>query len=648
MRLDDRRTQPSRNRRGSGSGCWRGPEISVGNTAEVVMGRRCRGRPRWHAVHRCRCARAGRSRSSDRSRSGSNGGDVLGGEARCRRGNFTPRAQGELRAVSVVRLLGHAGGQRRMGHGRRCRGCTAPRSPARAALEEAKEETPGRSESGKDGGAAHQSPSPFAAAGRGRASRLPASAARPRSRRPRPFDAMAWGPFMQGGSCKAGHARRVMRCSARRWQAACVARSRGSVKLRVAARGRVPRHAGSGGGIGSPCGRCVGAADARRARAAAARAPGAVRRHGREQRTRVGMARGGRYSAAFGRELHDPAEIHHRDAAGDVADDAQVVRDEQIRQGELGPASSVSRFTTWAWIETSSAETGSSQTMNSGRSASARAMPMRWRCPPLNWCGVAARHASARKADQRQQLGDAVALCSRTGTPARCMRLGDDGGHGHARIERGARVLEDQLAAPAGERAGRPGSAMSCPSKQHACRGRARRGGPAGGRWWSCRSRSRRPGRGSRPGRCSKLTPSTARTVRRPAGKWRTRFSATTSGISRRIADAGRLVPAPGRGAHRRHAGGCMARWRQGGSADGRRSRRAAPTGSPPGPGWRAGSAGSSSSSAGMLCSRPGGVGVQRGPPNRSRRPARARPMRPAYITSTVVGDARRPRRGRG
>src|SRR5450756_1575771 len=37
------------------------------------------------------------------------------------------------------------------------------------------------------------------------------------------------------------------------------------------------------------------------------------------------------------------------------------------------------RFRTWLWIETSSAETGSSRTTNSGLRARARAMPMRWR-----------------------------------------------------------------------------------------------------------------------------------------------------------------------------------------------------------------------------------------------------------------------------
>ena len=37
---------------------------------------------------------------------------------------------------------------------------------------------------------------------------------------------------------------------------------------------------------------------------------------------------------------------------------------------------------TSAWIDTSSAETGSSATMNPGCEASARAIATRWRCPP--------------------------------------------------------------------------------------------------------------------------------------------------------------------------------------------------------------------------------------------------------------------------
>ena len=37
-----------------------------------------------------------------------------------------------------------------------------------------------------------------------------------------------------------------------------------------------------------------------------------------------------------------------------------------------------------AWMDTSRAETGSSQTMKRGLTARARAMPMRWRWPPEN------------------------------------------------------------------------------------------------------------------------------------------------------------------------------------------------------------------------------------------------------------------------
>ena len=37
------------------------------------------------------------------------------------------------------------------------------------------------------------------------------------------------------------------------------------------------------------------------------------------------------------RDLDDPPEVHHRDAVGDVADDREVVRDEDVRELELEP-----------------------------------------------------------------------------------------------------------------------------------------------------------------------------------------------------------------------------------------------------------------------------------------------------------------------
>ena len=51
--------------------------------------------------------------------------------------------------------------------------------------------------------------------------------------------------------------------------------------------------------------------------------------------------------------------------------------------------SSSSRLMIWAWIDTSKADTGSSQMIILGRSTRARAMPTRWRCPPENSCGIA-------------------------------------------------------------------------------------------------------------------------------------------------------------------------------------------------------------------------------------------------------------------
>ena len=57
------------------------------------------------------------------------------------------------------------------------------------------------------------------------------------------------------------------------------------------------------------------------------------------------------------------------------------------RSGRAASCSSSSRLITCAWIDTSSAETGSSATISSGPSTSARAMPMRCRWPPENSCG---------------------------------------------------------------------------------------------------------------------------------------------------------------------------------------------------------------------------------------------------------------------
>ena len=61
-----------------------------------------------------------------------------------------------------------------------------------------------------------------------------------------------------------------------------------------------------------------------------------------------------------------------------------------------------------AWIETSSAETGSSPTIRCGCSASARAMPIRCRCPPENSCGIRV-HQLGPQPDAFEQRRDPLA-----------------------------------------------------------------------------------------------------------------------------------------------------------------------------------------------------------------------------------------------
>ena len=107
-------------------------------------------------------------------------------------------------------------------------------------------------------------------------------------------------------------------------------------------------------------------------------------------------------------------------------------------------------LSTCACTDTSSAEVGSSQTRNSGCVASARAIEMRWRWPPENWCGNFV-HVGGGQADRLQQLADALP-CSAAVVGDQAVlaqRLADDVLHHPARVQARVRVLEDHLDAPA-------------------------------------------------------------------------------------------------------------------------------------------------------------------------------------------------------
>ena len=104
----------------------------------------------------------------------------------------------------------------------------------------------------------------------------------------------------------------------------------------------------------------------------------------------------------------------------------------------------MNRFSTCAWIDTSSAATASSQTRNRACTASARAMPMRARWPPENWCGK--RRMSVGSSPTRSACcADVVDLLRACRSAVHDRRLADDVDDAHARIERGERILEDHL-----------------------------------------------------------------------------------------------------------------------------------------------------------------------------------------------------------
>ncbi len=75
-------------------------------------------------------------------------------------------------------------------------------------------------------------------------------------------------------------------------------------------------------------------------------------------------------------EFHDHPEVHHSDAVADVAHHGKVVCDEEIGEAEVA-LQVFQQVNICAWMETSRAEIGSSQTMKDGFIARARATPMR-------------------------------------------------------------------------------------------------------------------------------------------------------------------------------------------------------------------------------------------------------------------------------
>ena len=109
---------------------------------------------------------------------------------------------------------------------------------------------------------------------------------------------------------------------------------------------------------------------------------------------------------------------------------------------------SASRLTICAATETSSAETGSSQTSRRGPVASARAIATRWRCPPEKSDGN--RAAVRREPDVGQQLPHALGERASPRQALHAQRLGDLIAGAHPRVQRALRILKDDLELRAG------------------------------------------------------------------------------------------------------------------------------------------------------------------------------------------------------
>ena len=97
--------------------------------------------------------------------------------------------------------------------------------------------------------------------------------------------------------------------------------------------------------------------------------------------------------------------------------------DEQGRRTRVRPAVPCSNLSTRACTLTSSAEVGSSAITSAGFSASARAIPTRWRCPPEVGAGSG---CAARGPGTWSRLVDAGAALGRRHPGVQRQRLGDN------------------------------------------------------------------------------------------------------------------------------------------------------------------------------------------------------------------------------
>ena len=145
-------------------------------------------------------------------------------------------------------------------------------------------------------------------------------------------------------------------------------------------------------------------------------------------------------------DLDDLAEVHHRDPVRDVADDGEVVRDEQVGQAELGLEllHEVDDLRLDGDVERRDRLVADEELrVQRERSCYADALSLA--------SGELMRVATdrvGRQADEGEQLTDAGARLRATGDRVDTKRLAHDPADRVARVQRGERILEDHLHPP--------------------------------------------------------------------------------------------------------------------------------------------------------------------------------------------------------
>jgi len=164
--------------------------------------------------------------------------------------------------------------------------------------------------------------------------------------------------------------------------------------------------------------------------------------HCRQQGLGVGVFRL-TVNARRSRKFHDVAQVHHGDAVADILDYGQVVRHEEISQGEglLQVVQQVEHLRLDRHVQRRDRFVADDQ-FRAQRQGAGDPDPLTLTAGECVWVAV---HVLNPQPDQFQEFARAMPQFLAAGQPVHDQRLGHDLHHRHARVQRRVRILEDDL-----------------------------------------------------------------------------------------------------------------------------------------------------------------------------------------------------------